>query len=69
MERKRDAGGQAARLIGGKIKLGLFAVNSMHNLDYEPIIGVVFLSALFYALAYFVADLVTFAVDPRIRAR
>jgi len=40
--------------------LGLFAVNSMHNLDYEPILGVVFLSALFYALAYFVADLITF---------
>jgi ABC-type dipeptide/oligopeptide/nickel transport system permease component len=49
--------------------IGLFAVNSMHNLDYEPIIGVVFLSAVFYALAYFVADLVTFAVDPRIRSR
>jgi peptide/nickel transport system permease protein len=49
--------------------IGLFAVNSMHNLDYEPIIGVVFLSALFYALAYFAADLVTFAVDPRIRAQ
>ncbi len=49
--------------------IGLFAVNSMHNLDYEPIIGVVFLSALFYALAYFVADLITLAVDPRIRAQ
>jgi ABC-type dipeptide/oligopeptide/nickel transport system permease component len=48
--------------------LGLFAVNSMHNLDYEPIIGVVFVSAVFYALAYFVADLVTYAVDPRIRS-
>jgi ABC-type dipeptide/oligopeptide/nickel transport system permease component len=49
--------------------LGLFAVDSMHHFDYEPIVGVVFLSALFYALAYLVADLVTFAVDPRIRAQ
>jgi peptide/nickel transport system permease protein len=49
--------------------LGLYAVNSMHQLDYEPIVGVVFLSALFYALAYLVADLVTFAVDPRIRTQ
>lgn len=49
--------------------LGLYAVNSMHQLDYEPILGVVFLSALFYALAYLAADLITFAVDPRIRAQ
>ncbi len=48
--------------------LGLFAVDSMHNLDYEPILGVVLLSAFLYALAYFVADLVTLAIDPRIRA-
>jgi len=44
-------------------------VNSMHQLDYEPILGVVFLSALFYALAYLIADLVSFAIDPRIRAQ
>lgn len=49
--------------------VGLYAVNSMYQLDYEPILGVVFLSALFYALAYLVADLITFAVDPRIRAQ
>lgn len=49
--------------------LGLYAVDSMHHFDYEPIVGVVLLSALFYALAYLAADLVTFAVDPRIRAR
>jgi peptide/nickel transport system permease protein len=49
--------------------LGLYAVNSMHQLDYEPILGVVFLSALFYALAYLAADLVSFAIDPRIRAQ
>ncbi len=49
--------------------LGLYAVDSMHHFDYEPILGVVFLSALFYALAYLVADLLTFVVDPRIRAQ
>jgi peptide/nickel transport system permease protein len=47
--------------------LGLYAVHSMHKLDYEPILGVVFLSAFFYALAYLAADLVSFAIDPRIR--
>jgi peptide/nickel transport system permease protein len=49
--------------------LGLFAVDSMQHFDYEPIVGVVFLSALFYVLAYLAADIVTFAVDPRIRAQ
>lgn len=49
--------------------IGLFSVNSMHNLDYEPIIGIVFLSALFYAGAYFLADLITVIVDPRIRVQ
>jgi peptide/nickel transport system permease protein len=47
--------------------LGLFAVTSMQQLDYEPILGIVFLSAFFYVAAYLVADLITFAVDPRIR--
>jgi peptide/nickel transport system permease protein len=47
--------------------LGLFAVTSMQQLDYEPILGVVFLSALFYVLAYLAADLIAFAIDPRIR--
>ncbi len=49
--------------------LGLYAVDAMNHFDYEPIVGVVLLSALFYALAYLVADLVSFAVDPRIRAQ
>lgn len=47
--------------------IGLYALESMNNFDYEPVIGVVLLSALFYAIAYLVADLVSFAVDPRIR--
>ncbi len=49
--------------------LGLYAVDSMQHFDYEPIIGVVLLSALFYVLAYLLADMVTYAVDPRIRAQ
>lgn len=48
--------------------LGLYAVDSMHHFDYEPIVGVVFLSALFYVLAYLVADIITYTIDPRIRA-
>lgn len=48
--------------------LGLYAVDSMHHFDYEPIVGVVFLSALFYVLAYLAADVITYTIDPRIRA-
>ena len=48
--------------------IGLYAVNAMNHFDYEPIIAVVLISALFYALAYLVADLLQFAIDPRIHA-
>lgn len=49
--------------------LGLYAVTAMSHFDYEPIVAVVLLSALFYALAYLVADLLHFAIDPRLRVR
>jgi peptide/nickel transport system permease protein len=49
--------------------LGLYAVTAMSHFDYEPIIAIVLLSALFYALAYLAADLLHFAIDPRLRVR
>jgi len=47
----------------------MYAVTAMSHFDYEPIVAVVLLSALFYALAYLVADLLHFAIDPRLRVR
>jgi ABC-type dipeptide/oligopeptide/nickel transport system permease component len=41
----------------------------MNHFDYEPIIAVVLISALFYAVAYLLADLLQFMIDPRIRAQ
>ncbi len=49
--------------------LGMYAVTAMSHFDYEPIIAIVLLSALFYALAYLLADLLHFAIDPRLRVR
>ncbi len=47
--------------------IGLYAVNAMNAFDYEPIMAVVLLGAIFYALAYLLADLAAFVIDPRIR--
>jgi peptide/nickel transport system permease protein len=49
--------------------LGLYAVTAMDHFDYEPIIAVVLISALFYAAAYLVADVLHFIIDPRFRVR
>ena len=48
--------------------LGLYAVNAMNNSDYEPIIGVVLLSAGFYLLVYLATDVINALLDPRARA-
>jgi peptide/nickel transport system permease protein len=47
--------------------LGLYAVDAMNHSDYEPIVGVVLLSALIYVVIYFMADILHFAIDPRLR--
>lgn len=49
--------------------LGLYAVDAMNNSDYEPIVGVVLLSALVYVVVYLITDILHFAIDPRIRTR
>jgi len=63
-------------LIGGTVLvevvfawpgLGLYAVDAMNHADYEPIVGVVLLSAMFYILVYLAADIVNSIIDPRIR--
>jgi peptide/nickel transport system permease protein len=47
--------------------IGLYALNATKNFDYEPVIGVVLLSAFVYAIAYLLADVIAVIVDPRIR--
>lgn len=48
--------------------IGLYAVTAMNQFDYEPIQAVVIVSALFYIGAYFVADVLSATIDPRVRA-
>ena len=48
--------------------LGLYAVDAMNKSDYEPIIGVVLLSAGFYLLVYLATDVINALLDPRTRA-
>lgn len=47
--------------------IGLYAVTAMNQFDYEPIQAVVILSATFYIAAYFVADILSATIDPRVR--
>ncbi len=48
--------------------IGLYAVNAMHQSDYDPVQAVVILGALFYIVAYFIGDILSAAIDPRVRA-
>jgi ABC-type dipeptide/oligopeptide/nickel transport system permease component len=48
--------------------LGLYAVDAMNHSDYEPIMGVVLLSAGFYLFVYLLADVLNALIDPRVRA-
>ena len=47
--------------------LGLYAVDSLNSQDYQPIIALVLLCALFYAASYLLADIISAAADPRVR--
>jgi ABC-type dipeptide/oligopeptide/nickel transport system permease component len=49
--------------------LGLYAVDAMNHSDYEPIMGVVLLSAGFYLIVYLIADIINAVIDPRTRAQ
>jgi ABC-type dipeptide/oligopeptide/nickel transport system permease component len=48
--------------------IGLYALSSTQAFDYAPVAGIVLLSAVFYAVAYLIADLLSLGIDPRIRA-
>ena len=47
--------------------LGLYAVDAMYHSDYEPIMGVVLITAAFYLSVYLAADIVNAILDPRAR--
>lgn len=47
--------------------IGLYSVQSMQRFDYEPVLGVVLLASAVYILVYLVADLLSMAIDPRVR--
>lgn len=47
--------------------LGLYAVDSLNSQDYQPIIALVLLGALFYAGSYLLSDIISAVADPRIR--
>jgi peptide/nickel transport system permease protein len=47
--------------------LGMYAVEAMNHSDYQPIVGVVLLSALVYVVVYLVTDILHHAVDPRVK--
>ncbi len=66
---------QAGALMGGVVLtetvfswqgLGLYAVNSIYNLDYPSIMGVVLISALLFVVFNFIADVLYAYVDPRV---
>jgi ABC-type dipeptide/oligopeptide/nickel transport system permease component len=48
--------------------IGFYAVTAMNQSDYDPIQAVVLLGAIFYIGAYLVGDILSAAIDPRIRA-
>ena len=47
--------------------IGTYAVQAMDFSDYDPVLGVVLLSATIYVVIYFLVDLVQVLLDPRLR--
>jgi peptide/nickel transport system permease protein len=47
--------------------IGQYSVMSMQRLDYEPVLGVAVLASAVYLTLYFVADIISLIIDPRIR--
>ncbi len=47
--------------------IGRYAVDALSRSDFEPIVGLVLLSSVAYAVVYLVADLANAMIDPRYR--
>jgi len=65
-------------LIGGSVLvetvfswpgIGLYAVQSMYKLDYAPVLAVTIIATVSFVFVYFLVDLISAIVDPRIRAK
>ena len=65
-------------LLGGAILVevvfswpgvGLYSVAALNRLDYEPIVGLVIVSAVIYVVLFFFTDLFQASLDPRVRRR
>ena len=63
-------------LIGGAVLvevvfswpgIGTYAVQAMDFSDYDPVLGVVLLSATIYVVIYFLVDILQVLLDPRLR--
>lgn len=47
--------------------IGLYSVQAMQRFDYQPVLGVVLLGSALYIVVYLLADLLSMAIDPRVR--
>ncbi len=47
--------------------IGRYAVDALQRSDFEPIVGLVLLSSVAYAVIYLLADIVCATIDPRYR--
>ncbi len=47
--------------------IGQYSVLSMQRLDFSPVIGVAIVTSAIYLLLYFISDIISLALDPRIR--
>lgn len=47
--------------------IGQYAVLSMQRLDFAPVLGVAIVTSVAYLALYFAADVISLAIDPRIR--
>ena len=65
-------------LIGGAVLVevvfswpgvGLYSVNALNQVDSQPIVGLVILSAVMFVILFFVTDLLHAYWDPRVRRR
>ena len=65
-------------LIGGTVLvetvfswpgIGLYAVQSMYKLDYAPVLAVTIIATVSFVLVYFIVDVVSAVIDPRIRIK
>lgn len=47
--------------------IGRYAVDALQRSDFEPIVGLVLLSCVAYAVVYFLTDIICAIIDPRYR--